>query len=34
MANFLIAKQASPQSPIFKTTKSKVVNENTENGYG
>ena len=33
MANFLIAKQTSPQSPIFKTTKSKV-NENTENGYG
>ena len=33
MANFLIAKQASPQSPIFETTKSKV-NENTENGYG
>lgn len=33
MENFLIAKQASPQSPIFKTTKSKV-NENTENGYG
>ena len=33
MANFLIAKQTSPQSPIFKTTKSKV-NENTVNGYG
>ena len=33
MENFLIAKQASPQSLIFKTTKSKV-NENTENGYG
>ena len=33
MANFLISKQASPQSLIFKTTKSKV-NENIENGYG
>ena len=33
MANFLISKQPSPQSLIFKTTKSKV-NENIEYGYG
>ena len=32
MANFLIAKQASPQSPVSKTKSN--VNENIENGYG